>query len=408
MSLRSDADKIIEESLHTVLPDQAVKRALKNYAAGEGRIALIAAGKAEWQLANAARSALGDACTGLVIMKYGHVREDIPGIECFEAGHPIPDENGVTATQKAIEMVKTLSVKDQVIFLLSGGGSALFEKTLVPLEELQDITGQLLACGTDIVEINIIRKRLSEVKGGRFAKYCEPARVYSVILSDVLGDPIDMIASGPTYPDSSTCKEAQKIAEKYHLKLSDRAKELLSKETPKTLGNSVVTVTGSVRELCAAAGKAAEKLGYEPIFLTEQLSCEAKEAGSFLAPILKSHQRDGRRLAFLAGRETIVHLTENGKGGRNQELAFAAAAGIAGMENAAVFSFGSDGTDGPTDAAGGYVDGASLRKMRELGINTDAALRENNTYPALKQIGGLIMTGPTGTNVNDAAVALLG
>ena len=207
-------------------------------------------------------------------------------------------------------------------------------------------------------------------------KYCEPACVYSGILSDVLGDPIDMIASGPTYPDSSTCKEAQKIAEKYHLKLSDRAKELLSKETPKTLENSVVTVTGSVRELCAAAGEAAEKLGYEPIFLT--------------------------------GGETIVHLTGKGKGGRNQELAFAAAAGIAGMENAAVFSFGSDGTDGPTDAAGGYVDGSSLHTMKELGIDTEAALRENNTYPALKQIGGLIMTGPTGTNVNDATVALLG
>ncbi len=140
----------------------------------------------------------------------------------------------------------------------------------------------------------------------------------------------------------------------------------------------------------------------------QQRACEAKEAGSFLASILKSHQRDGRRLAFLAGGETIVHLTGNGKCGRNQELAFAAAAGIAGMENAAVFSFGSDGTDGPTDAAGGYVDGASLRKMRELGIDTDAALRENNTYPALKQIGGFIMTGPTGTNVNDVAVALLG
>lgn len=193
-----------------------------------------------------------------------------------------------------------------------------------------------------------------------------------------------------------------------YLKLSDRAKELLSKETPKTLENSVVTVTGSVRELCAAAGKAAEKLGYEPIFLTEQLSCEAKEAGSFLASILKSHQRDGRRLAFPAGGETIVHLTGNGKGGRNQYLAFAAAAGIAGMENVAVFSFGSDRTNGPTDAAEGYVDGTSLQIMRELGIDTDAALRENNTYPALKQIGGLIMTGPTGTNVNDVAVALLG
>ena len=408
MSLRSDADKIVEESLRAVLPDQAVKRALKNYAVGEGKTILIAAGKAAWQMANAARSILGDTCTGIVITKYEHVRGEIPGMECYEAGHPVPDENGVAATRKAMELVAGLTKKDRVVFLLSGGGSALFEKPLVSLEELQDITGQLLACGADIVEINTIRKRLSEVKGGRFAKLCAPARAYSIILSDILGDPIDMIASGPTYPDSSTCEEAQKIAEKYHLKFSDRAEELLNKETPKTLENSEVTVTGSVRELCVAAGKAAEKLGYEPVFLTDQLSCEAREAGRFLASILKSHQREDRRLAFLAGGETVVHLTGKGKGGRNQELAFAAAAGIDGMENAAVFSFGSDGTDGPTDAAGGYVDGTSMQRMRELGIDANAALQENDTYPALKKIGGLIMTGPTGTNVNDVAVALLG
>lgn len=408
MSLRSDADKIMKESLQAVLPDRAVRRALKDYQAGDGRTVLIAVGKAAWQMAKAARSVLGDACTGIVITKYGHVRGEILGMECYEAGHPVPDENGVIATQKAIELVDGLTEKDQVVFLLSGGGSALFEKPLVSLEELQSITGQLLACGADIVEINTIRKRLSAVKGGRFAQRCAPARVYSIILSDILGDPIDMIASGPTYPDSSTCEQAQKIAEKYHLKLSDKAQELLREETPKRLENSKVTVTGSVRELCTAVGRAAEKLGYEPVFLTDQLSCEAREAGRFLASILKSHQRDGRRLAFLAGGETVVHLTGTGKGGRNQELAFAAAAGIDGMENAAVFSFGSDGTDGPTDAAGGYVDGSSLQKMREDGIDPDETLRENNTYPALEKIGGLIVTGPTGTNVNDIAVALLG
>ena len=408
MSLRSDADKIMKESLQAVLPDRAVRRALKDYQAGDGRTVLIAVGKAAWQMAKAARSVLGDACTGIVITKYGHVRGEILGMECYEAGHPVPDENGVIATQKAIELVDGLTEKDQVVFLLSGGGSALFEKPLVSLEELQSITGQLLACGADIVEINTIRKRLSTVKGGRFAQRCAPARVYSIILSDILGDPIDMIASGPTYPDSSTCEQAQKIAEKYHLKLSDKAQELLREETPKRLENSKVTVTGSVRELCTAVGRAAEKLGYEPVFLTDQLSCEAREAGRFLASILKSHQRDGRRLAFLAGGETVVHLTGTGKGGRNQELAFAAAAGIDGMENAAVFSFGSDGTDGPTDAAGGYVDGSSLQKMREDGIDPDETLRENNTYPALEKIGGLIVTGPTGTNVNDIAVALLG
>lgn len=408
MSLRSDADKIIRESLQAVLPDQAVKRALKDYAAGEERTILIAAGKAAWQMAKAARNVLGEACTGIVITKYGHVKGEITGMECFEAGHPVPDENGVAATQKAMELVKGLSAKDRVVFLLSGGGSALFEKPLVSLEELQDITEQLLACGADIVEINTIRKRLSGVKGGRFARLCAPACVYSIILSDILGDPVDMIASGPTYPDSSTCLQAQNIVEKYRLKLSDRAKELLQEETPKELENSEVTVTGSVRELCAAAGEAAGKLGYEPVFLTDQLSCEAREAGRFLASVLKSHRKDGRRLAFLAGGETVVHLTGRGKGGRNQELAFAAAAGIDGMENAAVFSFGSDGTDGPTDAAGGYVDGLSMQKLRELGIDLNETLRENDTYPALKKIGGLIVTGPTGTNVNDAAVALLG
>ena len=147
MSLRSDADKIIEESLRAVLPDQAVKRALKNYAVGEGKTILIAAGKAAWQMANAARSVLGDTCTGIVITKYEHVRGEIPGMECYEAGHPVPDENGAAATRKAMELVTGLTKKDRVVFLLSGGGSALFEKPLVPLEELQDITGQLLACG---------------------------------------------------------------------------------------------------------------------------------------------------------------------------------------------------------------------------------------------------------------------
>ena len=162
MSLRSVADKIIEESLRAVLPDQAVKRALKNYAVGEGKTILIAAGKAAWQMANAARNVLGDTCTGIVITKYEHVRGEIPGMECYEAGHPVPDENGAAATRKAMELVTGLTKKDRVVFLLSGGGSALFEKPLVPLEELQDITGQLLACGADIVEINTIRKRLSE------------------------------------------------------------------------------------------------------------------------------------------------------------------------------------------------------------------------------------------------------
>ena len=226
------------------------------------------------------------------------------------------------------------------------------------------------------------------------------------MLSDILGDPLDMIASGPACPDSSTCADALAIAEKYQLKLSPEAQALLEQETPKTLDNVTTRITGSVRELCAAAAKECGALGYESVMLTDQLCCEAREAGSFLASILKSHAGQGRKLAFLAGGETVVHLTGKGLGGRNQELALAAAPGIAGLD-AAVFSVGSDGTDGPTDAAGGYVDGESAAALAAKGLDVFEVLQSNDAYHALKAVDGLLVTGPTGTNVNDVAVALL-
>ena len=293
------------------------------------------------------------------------------------------------------------------MFLISGGGSARFERPLVAGEELQDITKQLLACGADIVEMNTIRKRLSAVKGGRFARACAPAKVFSIVLSDILGDPLDMIASGPACPDSSTCEQAIAIAEKYELKLSDRARELLAQETPKTLDNVTTQINGSVRELCAAAAKTCRELGYEPVLLTDQLCCQAREAGSFLASTIKTHMGDGKSLAFIAGGETVVKLIGKGLGGRNQELALAAGLGIDGLHNAAVFSVGSDGTDGPTDAAGGYVDGDTCGELLGQGIKIEDVLRNNDAYHALEKTGGLIMTGATGTNVNDVAVALI-
>ncbi|MBQ1364707.1 MAG: DUF4147 domain-containing protein, partial [Clostridia bacterium] len=304
-------------------------------------------------------------------------------------------------------LVANLTEKDTVLFLLSGGGSALFEKPLIPAEELQDITAQLLACGADITEINTIRKRLSAVKGGRFAQLCSPARVESVILSDILGDPPDMIASGPACPDSSTAEDARRIQRKYGLKMSPEALRLLDAETPKELDNVHTRITGSVRELCAAAAAACRRLGYEPMVLTDCLCCEAKDAGSFLASVLKTHAESEKSLAFIAGGETVVVLSGRGLGGRNQELALAAAPGIAGLPGAAVFSVGSDGTDGPTDAAGGYADGDTAEALKNLGTPADAVLRENDAYHALEKTGGLIVTGPTGTNVNDVAVALL-
>ena len=391
-TLRRDADEIICSSIQAVLPDKAVCRALENFQPGGGRVLLVAAGKAAWQMAHAAVQALGRVDGGVVVTKYGHVKGEIPGISCYEAGHPVPDDNSFAATEKALALVQGLTAEDTVLFLLSGGGSALFEKPLVPGGELQDITNQLLASGADIVEMNTIRKRLSAVKGGRFAQHCAPARVFSIVLSDILGDPLDMIASGPAVPDSSTCAQALAIAEKYRLNLSEQAKALLAQETPKALDNVTTQITGSVRELCTAAAKACRGLGYEPILLTDRLCCEAREAGSFLGSIARTHAGQGKKLAFIAGGETVVHLTGKGLGG----------------QNTAVFSVGSDGTDGPTDAAGGYVDGDTAAALAAAGRNVFDTLQNNDAYHALQAVDGLIITGATGTNVNDVAVVLIG
>ena len=405
--LRSHADSIIKASITAVLPDEAVKRALDGQTF-PGRVLLVSAGKAAWQMAKAAYDFLGDRIeNGVVVTKYDHVKGPIGNFKCCEAGHPVPDENSFTGTQAALDLVSDLSENDTVLFLLSGGGSALFEKPLVPGEVLQDITGQLLACGADIVEINTIRKRLSAVKGGRFALACAPAKVFSIVLSDILGDPLDMIASGPAVPDTSTCEQAVAIAKKYNLNMPESAWALLNQETPKALTNVTTQINGSVKELCVAAAAACRELGYEPIMLTDQLCCQAKEAGSFLASVLKTHAGQGKNLAFLAGGETVVHLTGKGLGGRNQELALSAAAGIDGIAGAAVFSVGSDGTDGPTDAAGGYVDYTTAGELKAQGVEIYQVLQDNDAYHALQKVGGLVMTGPTGTNVNDVAVALL-
>lgn len=405
--LHQKAMDIINDSIESVKPDEAVRRALKAFAPKGGRVLLVAAGKAAWQIAHAAVEALGRVDGGVVVTKYDHVKGEIPGVKCYEAGHPVPDENSFAATERALELVHGLTEKDTVLFLLSGGGSALFEKPLIPGAELQGITNQLLASGADIVEMNTIRKRLSAVKGGRFAQACAPAKVFSIVLSDILGDPLDMIASGPAVPDSSTCAQALAIAEKYHLNLSEQAKALLAQETPKVLDNVTTQITGSVRELCAAAAAACRERGYEPILLTDRLCCEAQEAGSFLGSIVRTHAGRGKKLAYIAGGETVVHLTGNGLGGRNQELALAAAPALAGLEHCCVFSVGSDGTDGPTDAAGGYVDGQTDAALRTAGWDVFAALQNNDAYHAMQAIGGLIITGPTGTNVNDVSVALV-
>jgi hydroxypyruvate reductase len=309
-------------------------------------------------------------------------------------------------------MVSGLKGTQTVVFLVSGGGSALFELPLdgASLSDIADITRQLLSCGANIVEINTIRKHLSQVKGGRFALKCAPAHVLSIVLSDVLNDPLDSIASGPAYPDSSTVDDAMEIVRKYKLKVPDAILELMAQETPKVLVNVATEITGNVNELCRGAKLAAQARGYDALVLTTTLDVEAREAGGFLAAIARQIQKTGQPVkppcAVILGGETVVHLHGSGKGGRNQELALAAAKGIDGLENTLVLSVGSDGTDGPTDAAGGMVTGTFAAACRAAGIDLDAHLDDNNSYHVLKAAGGLVVTGPTGTNVNDLMMVL--
>ena len=407
-NLRKDADRIIDRAIKESLPDSAVRKALQEFPETKGKVVLIAVGKAAWQMADAAYSFLGNRISGgVVVTKYDHSKGRIGNLEIYEGGHPVPDENSYRGTSAAIKAVEGLGEEDIVLFLVSGGGSALFEKPLIPSSDMARLTSELLASGASITEMNTIRKRMSAVKGGKFALLCKPAKVFSIVLSDIIGDPLDMIASGPAYPDSSTREEAEAIAEAYGLTLTDEMKKLLAEETPKSLDNVETHVTGSVRELCASASRAAEELGYKSFVITSYLSCIAREAGVMMADIAMHNKDSKESLAFIMGGETVVKLTGKGKGGRNQELALSAAPLLSSVENAAVFSVGSDGTDGPADAAGGYVDSDTLSILKAKGIDVQKVLEDNDAYHALEKCGGLVITGPTGTNVNDVSVLLI-
>ncbi|MDI3523425.1 glycerate kinase [Kosmotoga sp.] len=410
--LRNDALDIIDYSIKAVLPDNAVKEAIKKRKLPD-KIVLVAIGKAAWRMAKAAHEIVGDKIkSGVVITKYHHSQGKIGDLKIFEAGHPVPDENTIKASREALKMVSNLSPEDTVLFLVSGGGSALFEvpQEGVTLEDLTGVTNQLLRSGADIVEINTIRKRLSAVKGGRFALLCKPAKILALVLSDVLGDRLDSIASGPAYPDSTTWEDAIRIVQKYGIQLRPELLETLKKETPKSLDNVETEIIGSVSRVCEVAAERAKMLGYEPMIFTTTLDCEALEAGSFIAAIIREVVTNNRPLkkpcALIFGGETVVHVRGNGKGGRNQELALAAATKIEGLREVVIASVGTDGTDGPTDAAGGIADGNTAQKLKKKGINIESALANNDSYHALDAVGSLIKTGPTGTNVNDLIIAL--
>ncbi len=411
--LREHVMKIVNETIESVLPDKLVEKALVNMDISTN-IVLVAIGKAAWRMAKSAKEILKSKISkGIVITKYGHSQGQIDGLEIYEAGHPVPDENTIIATQRALQIVDGLTQNDTVLFLISGGGSALFEKPKgdISLHQLQDLTEQLLKSGASIVEINTIRKHLSSVKGGRFAQRVYPARVISLVLSDVLGDRLDSIASGPAWPDSSTSQQAMNIIEKYNIKVDDYILKQLQEETPKHLSNVQSYVIGSIKIACENAQKISTQLGYNTMILTTTLSCEAREAGRFISSVAKEILQNNRPVskpaALILGGETVVQVRGTGKGGRNQELALSAAIEIDGTENIVICSAGTDGTDGPTDAAGGIVDGTTCAKIRSFGIDPVKMLLNNDSYNALKASDDLLITGPTGTNVNDLIVALI-
>jgi hydroxypyruvate reductase len=412
--LYKDARTLIDKAIEANLPEEAVRNALKSREFSKN-IYLVAIGKAAWRMANSACEVMKDKIKGgIVITKYEHSLGEIPGIEIFEAGHPISDENTILATQKAVNLAQSLGEDDELLFLVSGGGSALFELPLAGLElaEVVALNNELLACGADIVEINMIRKRLSSVKAGRFAKLCSPAKVFAVVLSDILGDRLDSIASGPAAPDLSTAEDVLNVLKKYDLNPNEKIMEYLKKETPKELDNVDTVITGSVRILCESTANIAKELGYTPYLLATEINCEARDAGRMISAIAKQINLGNcafkRPCAVIFGGETVVKVKGSGKGGRNQELVLAAAEGISGIKDMVIFSVGSDGTDGPTDAAGGIVDGATMLRLKEKGLSYTEILENNDAYNGLAEIGGLIITGPTGTNVNDVTVILCG
>lgn len=399
----NEAVEICRKAIDSCLPEEGVRKALKQIAP-EGNIILVAVGKAAFSMAKAAVEEV-EVKKGILISKYGHIPYPLENIECLEAGHPLSDENTLKATQKAIDLVKDLSEEDTVLFLLSGGASALFEAPLIPLEELIRLNEEMLKKGLNITEINTVRKRLSKVKGGRFADLCAPAKVCGILLSDVLSDRIDVIGSGPTVKDDSTTEEALKIIERYGLDLSEKALDIIRRSKAGKAENAENHVIGSVTILCRSAAKEAKERGYEPYIWNDQLDLDCEEAAEELYSQINEIR--GRK-ALIAGGEMTVKVKGNGLGGRCQQLAFLLSKKIAGRNDVRIVCIGSDGTDGPTDAAGACIDGNTYEKMKEAGIDYDAILDDSDTYHALDRIGALIRTGATGTNVNDLILVLTG
>jgi glycerate 2-kinase len=424
---------IFDESLLAVDPYKAVSRhcdyVLSRYEKEKLRkIYLISFGKAAALMARALADGVGNALTkGIVITKYGHTGQQhfADNIAVYEAGHPIPDENGVRATGEVLKLLQQANEGTLVVFLISGGGSALLccPYEGISVAEKQAVTDLLLKAGADIQELNTVRKHISAVKGGRLAEIAYPAKMLSLMLSDVIGDQLEVIASGPTSPDTSTYADAMKVIQKYGLteKMPGSIINILTKgiqghipETPKK-GAPVFSgmdniIIGSNAIAVQAAKKAAESSGYKAAILSTKLSGEASRAAKDLAKTalnLKKTIRDGEKICLIAGGETTVTVKGNGKGGRNTELALAFGIAIQGHPGITFLSAGTDGTDGPTDAAGAIVTGQMFSQAVKRGLNPQDYLTRNDSYTFFNKINGLLITGPTGTNVMDIQLILL-
>ncbi|MBZ5608554.1 MAG: glycerate kinase [Acidobacteriia bacterium] len=433
-STRKQALRIFRAALRAADPFEAVLRHARldgqTLVAGRhryrlpdfGNIYVVGAGKAGAHMARAVERLLGRRIRGgLINVKYGH-GVPLRRIQLNECGHPVPDRNGESGAQRIAEIASAAQSRDLVICLISGGASALLPLPAPPvtLKEKQQTTRLLLDCGADIHEINCIRKHISGIKGGQLARLAYPATVLALILSDVIGDDLDVIGSGPTVPDRSTFRDAQGIFEKYGIweKAPAGVRQRLTSsvaETPKP-GDRIFErvqnlIVGSNRLAVDAAVREARALGFHTLVLSTFLEGEAREVARVHAAIAREIRAAGRPLrtpaCVLSGGETTVTIRGTGLGGRNQEFALAAALDIAGLEDVVILSGGTDGTDGPTDAAGAIADGSTLSRAKDAGLDAAAFLANNDSYHFFERLGDLIKTGPTGTNVADVQVMLV-
>ena len=426
--MKDDLREILSAALEAADPRVAVRRYLKiegdKVIAGDTtfeprRVFVLAAGKAACAMAEAAEQILGDRISGgLVVTKEGH-EQPLERLEVLVASHPEPDQHGVEAVRRVSELTESLEEGDLLIALISGGASALLADPAPPIElaDLKKLTSDLLRSGASIDEINAVRKHVSMLKGGGLVRGAAPADTLALLLSDVVGDDLSSIASGLTAPDPTTLEDVQKVIRRYDLKLPQSVRKHLdgAPETPKPGDPVFERVTnvliGSGRSTAEAASERARDLGYAPLILSTYVTGQARDLAGLYAAIVKEVQDSGNPVpapcAVITGGEATVVVRGDGVGGPNQEFALGLAVELEGVEGWAALAIDTDGNDGPTDAAGGLVDGATAKAIRESGPDPGEALDVNDAYRALSAADALVHTGPTGTNVNDLRVALI-